>query len=145
MEELPLTAEERALLAAWLKKAKTGAAAPMEVDWADWLAGRLDEAAAAPLEQALGEDAGLRAALLAVREGTTEIASADEVARAQALVRPSPARSRRLHGSWRSVAAASLIVAASGFGWVVGFSAASDAVNKAAVSAMDIFGTGTGL
>jgi hypothetical protein len=145
MEELPLTAEERALLAAWLKKTKAGAAAPTEADWADWLAARLDEAAAAPLEQALSEDADLRAALLAIREGTTEIASADEVARARALVRPSRARIGRLHGSWRSVAAASLIVAASGLGWVVGFSAASDAVNKAAVSAMDIFGTGTGL
>jgi hypothetical protein len=147
MDEHPLNAEEHALLAAWLKTAKAGALAPTAADWADWLAGRLDEAAAAPLEQALAQDAGLRAALLAVHQGALEIASADEISRARGLVRSRKTSigSRSPYWSWRSLAAASFVIAASGLGWVIGFSAAADAVNTAAASAMDIFGTGMGL
>ena len=140
MNEDTLTPEEQALLAAWLKTAPAAALSAEQL--ADWLAGRLEEAAAAPVEHALAEDPQLRAALLALWEGATEIAPADEVARARVLV---PGVSRGSSRNWRYAVAACLLLAAGSLGWVVGFGAADSAADHAAVSAADTFGDGAGL
>ena len=140
MNEEPITRAECALLDAWLKTAPAGA--PNAEQLADWLAGRLDEAAAVPIERALAQDAGLRAALLALREGAMEIAPADEVARVRALAPGSGIGAAR---RWRYAVAASLLLVAGGLGWMMGSTAAGEAADRVAVSAADVFGSDGGL
>jgi len=145
MNEQTLTDAERRLLDAWLKQPGAPALSPEQL--ADWLAGRLAEDAAAGLEAALARDPGLRAALQAVREGAEEAATEFEIARARALL---PARRSsgfrvRLDWGWQSLAAACLVAAACGLGWMLGLGFGGDAVSSVAASAAGLFGSGAGL
>lgn len=143
MKRQPLQPDERALLDAWLGSPD----APAPERLADWLAGRLTEADTADLERALAADAGLRAALFALRRGDVELASAAELARARAL-RPSlvPAVARRAEARrWQPLATAALVALACGLGWMLGLATAGETWQRAASSALDLFGNGGGL
>ena len=145
MNEPALTAEEQALLVRWLAARGPGAPTPEEL--AAWLTGRSAEAAAGSVEQALAADAGLRAALLAVREGALEQGAAAEIARLRALVRLRSGHRLRsgLNELWPPLVAASVVAAAACLGWMMGFVAAGDAVSNATNSLLEMFSSGPGL
>lgn len=144
MDEQGLSDQERKALGPWLRTGKGGALSPEEL--ADWLAGRADAATAAKVDQALAADAGLRAALLAVRQSETQPATEAELARALAAFPAAPRLAPMPRVSWlRPMAAAAMLAGAIGFGWMLGSAFGDHALHNAAASAADIFGDSASL
>ncbi|HEY1773653.1 MAG TPA: hypothetical protein VGH91_10730 [Gammaproteobacteria bacterium] len=143
MDEQLLSDGERKALKALLKTRKAGALSSELL--ADWLAGRMDEATAAKVEEALAADRDLRMALMAVRLGEADPATQAELARAlAAFPRPQLAPMPRLR--WlRPTAAAAMLAGAIGFGWMLGLAFGDHALHTAAASAADLFSDGTAL
>ncbi len=138
MEEQGLSDREREALAAWVRARKGGALSPDEL--ADWLAGRADAATAAKVDGALAADAGLRAALLAVRDGESQPATEAELARALAAFPAAPRLIPMPRLGWmRPMAAAAMLAGAIGFGWMLGLAFGDHALHDAAASAADLF------
>ncbi len=144
MKEPALSPEERALLAAWLKTAASAELGPERL--ADWLAGLSDAHGAEMVERALAQDAGLRAALRAVRAAEHDPVSQEELARALAL-RPRHAAGSRARFSlwWWPLSAAAVFAAAASVGWMLGLAVGGHMLSTAAGSALDLFGAGTSL
>lgn len=149
MDDRELTPDERDLLRAWLQSRRKEEPPPEQL--AAWLSGRLDEAAGAVVEEALAVDGGMRAAVLALRERTREVGSAQEVARCRALwwtagVTAAPAAARRQNGRLlRSLPAAGLATAAAWLGWKLGLALAADGLAAPASAVASLLGAGPAL
>ncbi|MCI0459258.1 MAG: hypothetical protein L0Z62_20100 [Gemmataceae bacterium] len=144
MDDEPLSARERATLRAWLRERPEAEPSPEVL--AAWLAGRCDERSAAAVERALAQDDALRAGLVAVRAGSTEAATAEEIARARALLRtPRWPSGNGRWGQWagwfgRPLPAAALLLTATWFGLALGLAAGSESAARdaaAMASALD--------